>query len=73
MMIKRLVCIGLPLMSSVGCQGLLHELQTHRLGRVNYYNSASRTDEVLYSLPDPLDVPIQTNEETEAADSLTDN
>lgn len=72
-MTKRIVCIFLPLISSVGCQGLLHELQPHRLGRVNYYDSASRTDEVLYSVPDPLDVLVQASEETETADSLTDN
>lgn len=60
---KRLACICLMLMTSTGCQGLLHELQPHRLWRMNYQEPAGRTDEVYFSVPDPLDVPIQLGED----------
>lgn len=70
---KRLACICLLLMTSTGCQALLHELQPHRLWRMNYQEPAGRTDEVYFSVPDPLDEPVQANVEADATDSLAGN
>lgn len=42
----------LPL--TTGCQGILHELQPHRLWRLNYQEPAGRTDGVYFSVNDDL-------------------
>ncbi|MCA9051002.1 MAG: hypothetical protein KDA89_19840 [Planctomycetaceae bacterium] len=46
------------LLTSAGCQGIRHELQTHRLWRLNYQEPMGRTDGVYFSVADPLDQPI---------------
>ena len=58
---KRLACACLLLMSSTGCQGLMHELQPHRLWRMNYQEPVGRTDGVYFSVDDPLDKPVATS------------
>ncbi|GAB5443407.1 MAG: hypothetical protein Fues2KO_37560 [Fuerstiella sp.] len=54
---KRLVCILLLTLPLTGCQGLLHELQPHRLWRMNYTDSPGRTDGAYFSISDPLHQP----------------
>lgn len=48
------------LLASTGCQSIMHELQPHRLWRMNYYsNSPGRSAAGSYfSLSDDLDQPI---------------
>jgi len=58
---KRLACACLLLMSSTGCQGLMHELQPHRLWRMNYQEPVGRTDGVYFSVDDPLDNPVASS------------
>ncbi|HIF00814.1 MAG TPA: hypothetical protein EYG03_27065 [Planctomycetes bacterium] len=55
---KRLACAGLLLLSATGCQSLMHELQPHRLWRMNYQEPLGRTDGVYFSVDDPLDEPV---------------
>ena len=55
---KRLVCFCLLVLTSAGCQGMLHELQPHRLWRLNYQEPAGRTDGVYFSVPDDLSVAV---------------
>ena len=59
---KRFICLCLLLMTSSGCAGLLHELQPHRLWRMNYQESSGRMDGAYFSLSDPLDEPVATPE-----------
>ena len=59
---KRFICLCLLLMTSSGCAGLLHELQPHRLWRMNYQESSGRMDGAYFSMSDPLDEPIATPE-----------
>ena len=58
---KRFACACLLLVSSTGCQGLMHELQPHRLWRMNYQEPVGRTDNVYFSVDDPLDEPVATS------------
>lgn len=57
---KRFALLCLMLLSSTGCQGLLHELQPHRLWRLNYSDAPGRTDGVYFSIDDPLNQPVPT-------------
>ena len=52
---KRFACLCLLLISATGCQNLMHNLQPHRLWRLNYQEPAGRTDGVYFSVSDPLD------------------
>ncbi|MGB4711351.1 MAG: hypothetical protein WBH50_00600 [Fuerstiella sp.] len=61
---KRFICLCLLLMTSSGCAGLLHELQPHRLWRMNYQESSGRMDGAFLSLSDPLDEPVPELEQT---------
>lgn len=74
---KHLSIAALLLFVCTGCQGLLHELQPHRLWRVNYQDPAGRTDGVYFSVDDPLDVPVPQSELTaptpRAKDSVPTN
>ena len=54
----RFACTCLLLMTTTGCQGLMHELQPHRLWRMNYQEPVGRTDGVYFSVDDPLDRPV---------------
>ncbi len=56
---KRFALLSLILTIARGCQGLMHELQPHRLWRMNYQEPAGRTDGVYFSVSDPLDQPVQ--------------
>ena len=56
---KRMIFLSLLLLSSTGCQSLLHELKPHRLWRINYYDPPGRTDGVYMSVVDPLDEPVE--------------
>ena len=51
---KRLIILLPLIVLSTGCQGLLHELQPHRLWRLNYQEPAGRTDGVYFSVDDDL-------------------
>ena len=51
---KRLFILLPLIVLSTGCQGLLHELQPHRLWRLNYQEPAGRTDGVYFSVDDDL-------------------
>ena len=51
---KRFACLTLLLLTSTGCKGLMHELQPHRLWRMNYQEPVGRTDGVYFSVSDPL-------------------
>ncbi|WP_077027170.1 hypothetical protein [Fuerstiella marisgermanici] len=62
---KRLALLGLILTVTSGCQGLMHELQPHRLWRLNYQEPSGRTDGVYFSISDPLDQPIESTPATE--------
>lgn len=59
---RQSVCLCLLLLANTGCKGLLHELQPHRLWRMNYQEPAGRTDGVYFSVDDPLSetVPVTT-------------
>lgn len=61
---KRLACLSLILMTSTGCANMLHELQPHRLWRMNYQEPAGRTDGVYFSIDDPLDEPLPAKGES---------
>ncbi|MEZ6059289.1 MAG: hypothetical protein R3C19_02895 [Planctomycetaceae bacterium] len=66
---KRLLCLGLILFCSTGCQSILHELQPHRLWRWNYQEPPGRTDGVYYSIDDPLDQPVPNCADASAIDA----
>ncbi|MEZ6125339.1 MAG: hypothetical protein R3C49_19495 [Planctomycetaceae bacterium] len=55
---KHTAFLCLLAMACTGCQGIMHELQPHRLWRMNYQEPAGRTDGVYFSVTDPLDVPV---------------
>lgn len=61
---KRIVIATTLLFCSTGCQGLLHELQPHRLWKLNYQEPMGRTDGVYFSVDDPLEDPIPESELT---------
>lgn len=48
-----LLAIGF-LLSGSGCSTIMHELQPHRLWRLNYQEPTGRTDGVYFSIDDPL-------------------
>lgn len=62
---KRLATLLLLLTMCTGCQSITHELQPHRLWRLNYSDAPGRSDGSFLSIDDPLDEPI-------AAASTTD-
>ena len=51
---KRLNLLFLLSLLTTGCRGMLHELQPHRLWRMNYQEPAGRTDGVYFSVDDDL-------------------
>jgi len=51
---KRLSILLLILMSSTGCQSFLHDLQPHRLWRLNYTDAPGRSDGSFLSIDDPV-------------------
>ncbi|MEZ6128656.1 MAG: hypothetical protein R3C59_08225 [Planctomycetaceae bacterium] len=51
---KRFALLSLLLLTATGCKGLMHELQPHRLWRMNYQEPVGRTDGVYFSVSDPL-------------------
>jgi hypothetical protein len=63
---KRLACLCLLLLTSTGCANMMHELQPHRLWRMNYQEPAGRTDGVYFSIDDSLDVPVAREHESPA-------
>jgi len=51
---KRLICLAiLPLMFA-GCSRVMHELQPHRLWRMNYTDAPGRADGAYFSVDDEL-------------------
>ncbi len=44
----------LLLLSTCGCASIRHEMQPHRLWRLNYHEPAGRTDGVYFSVDDHL-------------------
>lgn len=59
---KRLACLSLLLLFTTGCQGLLHELQPHRLRRLNYFSRPGRADAGMYSVSDNLQEPVDATQ-----------
>jgi hypothetical protein len=55
---KRLICLCLLLFTSTGCQSIMHELQPHRLWRMNYQESPGRTDGIYMSVQDDITQPV---------------
>jgi hypothetical protein len=51
--VLTLLAIGFFLTGS-GCSTIMHELQPHRLWRLNYQEPTGRTDGVYFSMDDPL-------------------
>jgi len=51
----RLTALLLILVSCTGCQSFLHELQPHRLWRLNYTDAPGRSDGSFLSIDDPID------------------
>lgn len=62
---KRLAPILLLLTLCTGCQSFLHEMQPHRLWRMNYTDHPGRSDGSLLSIDDPLDQPVPEPVRTE--------
>ena len=50
---KHLTC--LLLVFCTGCQSVLHELQPHRLWRLNYTDAPGRSDGSFLSIDDPIE------------------
>lgn len=56
---KRLATLLLLLLTvCTGCQSITHELQPHRLWRLNYSDAPGRSDGSFLSIDDPLDEPV---------------
>lgn len=55
---KRFACLCLLLLFASGCQSLMHELQPHRLRRLNYFSRSGRPDAGMYSVQDDLSQPV---------------
>lgn len=67
---RQSVCLCLLLLANTGCKGLLHELQPHRLWRMNYQEPAGRTDGVYFSVDDPLsEIPLTSANASGLSDS----
>ena len=63
---KRLTTLLLILSTCTGCQSFLHELQPHRLWRLNYTDAPGRSDGSFLSIDDPPDEPIVLTTDTSA-------
>ncbi|MCH2203410.1 MAG: hypothetical protein MK102_15685 [Fuerstiella sp.] len=63
---KNLTALLLILSCCTGCQSILHELQPHRLWRMNYTDSAGRSDGTFLSIDDPLDEPVNVTSEPDS-------
>ena len=63
---KRLAAALLLLTACTGCQTIMHELQPHRLWRLNYTDAPGRPDSAFMSIDDPLDEPV--SDQSSAAD-----
>ena len=55
---NRLIALLLILSTCTGCQTIMHELQPHRLWRLNYTDAPGRSDGSFLSIDDPLDQPV---------------
>jgi hypothetical protein len=63
---KRLTALILILSTTTGCQSIMHELQPHRLWRLNYTDEAGRADGSFLSIEDPPDGPVSVKGEPNA-------
>jgi len=52
---KRFVAALLLLTTCTGCPAIMHELQPHRLWRLNYTDTPGRSDGAFLSVADPLE------------------
>lgn len=50
--VKRISVLMIIALGSTGCSSILHELQPHRLWRLNYQDPVGRTDGVYFSVDD---------------------
>ena len=55
---KYLAVLVLLLSTCTGCQSIMHELQPHRLWRLNYTNAPGRSDGSFLSIDAPLTEPV---------------
>ena len=60
----RLTVLFCLLVTGTGCQSFMHELQPHRLWRLNYTDAPGRSDGSLLSVNDPLDEPVVVRKQT---------
>lgn len=54
MKIQGLLLLLILTSASIGCEGMMHELQPHRLWRLNYQENNDRSNGVYMSIDDPL-------------------
>jgi hypothetical protein len=50
----RMSTLVLVFLTASGCSNVMHNLQPHRLWRLNYQEPSGRTDGVYFSLSDPV-------------------
>jgi hypothetical protein len=50
----RMSALVLVFLTASGCSNVMHNLQPHRLWRLNYQEPSGRTDGVYFSLSDPV-------------------
>jgi len=62
---KRLTALLLILVSCTGCQSFLHELQPHRLWRLNYTDAPGRSDGSFLSIDDPIEEDLPLGQATD--------
>jgi hypothetical protein len=51
---RRLFCLVALSFLTTGCGNIMHELQPHRMWRMNYTDNPGRTDGAYFSIDDPL-------------------
>ena len=70
---KRFSVLMIIALGSTGCSSILHELQPHRLWRLNYQDPVGRTDGVYFSVDDvPDEQPVVQGPASRVPVPLTD-
>ena len=59
---KRTALFILLAISCTGCQSILHEMQPHRLWRMNYTDAPVRSDGSFMSVDDPIDEDLSADQ-----------
>ncbi len=66
---KPMSALILMVLTASGCSNVMHNLQPHRLWRLNYQEPSGRTDGVYFSLSDPVST---GNEASDAGPDATE-